>query len=123
MARPPKKSETFEVRLPYATKQALMARSQADGRAASEIVRGFIDGYLAGPANPSWTVSGAVETARAHGRFAAVMVVALVSLAGISLAVSPATAARPDVAATFQRLDSNQDGRLDVEEFARFVRP
>jgi hypothetical protein len=43
MARPPKKSETLELRLPYPTKQAFMARCQADGRSASEAIRAFIE--------------------------------------------------------------------------------
>ena len=41
--RPPKKSETLELRLPYPTKQAFMARCQADGRSASEAIRAFIE--------------------------------------------------------------------------------
>ena len=41
-----KKSETLEIRLPYPTKLAFMARCQADGRSASEALRGFIDGEI-----------------------------------------------------------------------------
>jgi hypothetical protein len=44
--KPPKKSETIEIRLPHATKTAFAARCQADGRTVSEAVRGFIDGEL-----------------------------------------------------------------------------
>ncbi len=47
--RPPKKSETLEVRLPHAAKQAFMARCREDGRSASEVIREFIDGYLTRP--------------------------------------------------------------------------
>lgn len=45
-----KKSESLEVRIPYPTKQAFMARCRADGVSASESVRGFIEGRLAAPA-------------------------------------------------------------------------
>src|SRR6195952_1800034 len=41
-----KKSETLEIRLPYPTKVAFMARCRDDGRSASEALRGFIDGHI-----------------------------------------------------------------------------
>ena len=41
-----KKSESLEIRLPYPTKQAFMARCRDDGRSASDALRAFIDGYL-----------------------------------------------------------------------------
>ena len=45
-----KKSETLEIRLPYPTKQAFMARCSDNGRSASDAMRGFIDDYLDGEA-------------------------------------------------------------------------
>jgi len=48
-----KKSESLEIRLPYPTKQAFMARCRADGRSASEALRGFIEAEIEGaPARP-----------------------------------------------------------------------
>ena len=44
--RPPKKSETLEIRIPYPTKTAFMEKAKAEGRAASEIVLEQIDAYL-----------------------------------------------------------------------------
>ena len=41
-----KKSESLEIRIPYPTKLAFMARCQAEGVSASEALRGFIDGQL-----------------------------------------------------------------------------
>ena len=41
--RPPKKSETLEIRIPYPTKTDFMEMARAEGRAASEIVRERID--------------------------------------------------------------------------------
>ena len=45
--RGPKKSEPIEIRLPYAAKQAFMARCRARGVSASQALRGFIDGEIA----------------------------------------------------------------------------
>ena len=41
--RPPKKSESLEIRIPYPTKQAFMAHCRAEGRSASEELRAFIE--------------------------------------------------------------------------------
>jgi hypothetical protein len=48
-ARPPKKSESLEIRIPHPTKQAFMARCEAEGRTASEALRGFIEQHLSDP--------------------------------------------------------------------------
>jgi hypothetical protein len=48
-----KKSESLEIRLPYPTKQAFMARCRNDGRSASDALRAFIDGYLVDAENPA----------------------------------------------------------------------
>jgi predicted transcriptional regulator len=45
--RPPKKSETIEVRVPHELKDALMRKARAEGRSASEVIRSSIDTYLA----------------------------------------------------------------------------
>jgi hypothetical protein len=46
--RPPKKSETLEIRIPYPDKQAFMARCRQDGASASETLRALIDAHLEG---------------------------------------------------------------------------
>src|ERR1700759_1188370 len=51
--RGPKKSETLEIRLPHALKQAFMARCQDEGRSASEAVRRFIEGAVAERPRPA----------------------------------------------------------------------
>ena len=102
MPRPPKKSETLEIRLPHPTKQAFMARCRDDGRSASEALRGFIDAHLDHPSPPApahrltrW-VAGAVMAAAAGA-------IALPSLA--------------HPASDFQRLDADRDGAVSVAEF------
>jgi len=46
-SRPLKKSETLEIRIPYPTKAAFMARCRQDGSSASEALRRLIDQHLA----------------------------------------------------------------------------
>jgi hypothetical protein len=50
MTRPPKKSETLEIRLSHDAKQAFMACCRAEGLSASEALRRFIEQSLAPPA-------------------------------------------------------------------------
>jgi hypothetical protein len=103
-ARPPKKSESLEIRIPYPTKQAFMARCQADGVSASEALRGFIEREIQ-PASPArgglrrWIAGGLIA--------AAVGAVALPSLAQTA------------EAAEFHRLDVDGDGRVSLAELAR----
>ena len=49
MTRPPKKSETLEIRLPHEAKQAFMARCRDEGVSASQALRGFIEAQIAPP--------------------------------------------------------------------------
>ncbi|PZQ62404.1 MAG: hypothetical protein DI570_10945 [Phenylobacterium zucineum] len=105
--RPPKKSETLEVRLPYPTKLAFMARCQADGVSASEAVRGFIDTRITPPpARPAWPWKR----------------IALGALAAAAMgAVAVPSLARPGP--DFQRLDANDDGAVTrAEALAAFDR-
>lgn len=98
-----KKSETLEIRLPYAAKQAFMAGCRAEGRTASEALRGFIDQRLTPPAprrRLTRLAAGAL-IATAVGAFA------LPSLA------------RPSLQAEFGRLDRDDDGSVSLAEFAR----
>lgn len=104
----PKKSETLEIRLPYAAKTAFMARCRADGRTASDAVRGFIEQELQQPRRLSR--SRALRWGQALA--AAVAGLALGAVAAPSLA-HPAAGSR----AAFDQLDHNHDGVLSFEEF------
>jgi hypothetical protein len=123
--RPEKKSEVIEVRLPYSLKQDFMARARDDGRTASDIVREFIELYLAGSAQavaqPSaW--DGIAANVRKAIRPVSVIAGAVATAAAVSLAISPATA-QPDHKsmqsdqAEFSTIDANGDGLIGPEEF------
>jgi hypothetical protein len=101
--RGPKKSETLEIRLPHALKQAFMVRCRDEGRSASEALRGYIEQAVATPRRPNRRL-----------RWAAV------GLAAVSLgAVAAPSLARPSLPAQFARLDADHDGRLSLVEFER----
>lgn len=105
--KPPKKTETVEIRLPHATKTAFMARCRDEGRTASDAIRRFIDAEL-----------NATSSAHSQPRLgwrpllaAAVVGLALGAVAAPSLAQSSPT--RVD----FDRLDRNHDGVVSFDEY------
>jgi hypothetical protein len=102
----PKKSESIELRLPYETKQAFMARCQARGVTASAELRGFID--------------AAIEPAPVRkSRFAIALPVGVLLGAVLEAAIVSPTFAHADAAASFARMDANRDGRVTFAEFSR----
>jgi len=107
-----KKSESLEIRIPYPTKLAFMARCRADGVSASEAVRGFIDGRLepvaARPRKaPRLLIGGLIA--------AAVGAIAVPSLAGPAVAAGLARDLVSKVA--FERIDANHDGVISYAEY------
>ena len=106
----PKKSETLEVRLPYAAKTAFMARCRDDGHTASEAVRGFVERELE---------AGADRSRRLRLRGWQALAAALAGLA-VGAAAAPSLAhTTPMSRAAFDRLDRNHDGALSFDEFHR----
>ena len=104
--RPPKKSETLEIRIPFPTKQAFMANCRAEGRSASQELRGFIDQRLE-------TRSPVRSARRLHPIIAGALIAA-----AVGAAAAPALA-RATRMTTFETLDTNSDGVLTRAEFAR----
>lgn len=102
-----KKSETLEIRLPYCTKLAFMARCRDEGRSASEALRHFIDGHLDGAGPGRITVRG-------PRRF---LVGALIAAAMGAIALP--SLAHPSLRSGFDRLDVNGDHAISLAEFAR----
>lgn len=104
MTRGPKKSETLEIRLPYETKTAFMARCRDEGRTASDALRGFIDGEVEG------------RPTRSRSR---IWIVAAAALGlAIGAAAAPSLAQTTPDHAAFRKLDRNADGALSYEEFS-----
>ena len=102
-----KKSETLEVRLPYAAKTAFMARCRDDGRTASDAVRAFIETELDRPARER----------RTGLRWWQAMVAASIGLALGAVAAPSLAQSAPASRAAFDRLDLNRDGAVSFEEF------
>ncbi len=110
-----KKSETLEIRIPYPTKLAFMARCQETGVSASEALRGFIDGQLE-PAPPIVTPKRKAPRLLIGGLIAAAVgAIAVPSLAGPSVAAGLAHDLVSRVA--FERIDANHDGAISYAEY------
>jgi len=104
-----KKSETLEIRLPYAAKQAFMADCRAEGLTASEALRGFIDGRIA--PHPA--------LATPPRKPASVRILFGVLIAAAAGAFALPSLARPTLEAQVVRLDRDGDGAISLAEFAR----
>jgi hypothetical protein len=107
MTRPAKKSETLEIRLPFETKTAFMARCRDEGLTASEAVRTFIDQRL----------SGAERRGPRGWRRRAQAAAGVLVLLGAGATALPSLAGTLDRAG-FSGLDRNGDGRLSRAEFS-----
>ena len=102
-----KKSETLEIRLPYPTKLAFMARCRTRGLSASENVRRFIDAELRAPARARMSVRRSLH-----------LIAGALIAAAIGAAAAPSLAG-PAQRSTFDRLDLNSDRFVSTAEFAR----
>jgi len=109
--RPPKKTESLEVRLPHDAKRAFMSKARDEGRTASDVLRAFVDSYAAASEVP-----GARKRIRRYLKLAAMAAVAATGVAFYALTPT-AVAAAPELEAMFGALDGNLDGALDREEF------
>jgi hypothetical protein len=109
----PKKSETLELRLPYETKLAFMARCRSAGVSASEALRGYIADFVE-ERHPA--------TRRRVGARVRLGLVAGAILAASALAAQPSLA-RAGISAGFARLDANHDSHITFAEFARTASP
>ncbi|MBU1377114.1 MAG: hypothetical protein KKE02_13435 [Alphaproteobacteria bacterium] len=108
--RPPKKSESLEIRIPYDAKLAFMERCRREGRSASEALRGFIDQQIEAPRpRPRrWRLAVGAMIAAALGA------VALPSLA------RPADPAHDLIRrVAFAHLDADHDGVVSLDEYVR----
>ena len=102
-ARPPKKSDTLEVRLPHASKVAFMERCRAEGLTASEVVRDLIETDAPKPRRTmkSWQA----------------LVLAVAGLVLGAVAAPSIAQALPGSRAAFDEMDANRDGVISFAEF------
>lgn len=103
MPRPPKKSETLEIRLSHEDKQAFMARCRAEGVTASEVLRSLIETPVARPKR-------SVKPWQA-------LVAALAGLLIGAVAAPSIAQALPGSRAAFDQMDTNRDGVISFAEF------
>ncbi len=101
--RPPKKSDTIEVRLTHEAKRAFMRKCEADGQTASGAIRCYIDAAVA-PERRRWRVR--------------LVLGVLPVVAAAAYALMPARAvASHDPRPQFNAMDRNHDGVLTPDEY------
>jgi len=108
--RPPKKSETIEVRVPHEVKDALMRKARAEGRSASEVIRSSIDTYLADRSREKPTMLIRMWKPIAAGS------AGMLTVLWLALAPAP-LAAGSNLKAAFDKLDANHDQVISLDEF------
>lgn len=101
-----KKSDSIEVRMPHAVKQAFMARCRAEGHTASEAIRAFVEGRIA------------EERPRGRWLMRPVVATGIVATLVASMALGSASvSAAPDFNPRFAQFDRNHDGVISPAEF------
>ena len=118
--RPPKKSESLEIRLPHATKTAFMQACRRRGMSASEVLRGCIARYLStsGGSHPRKERIMAFILAPQRISLGAAALLAAIAVGSFGLAGSARAAVDPRLAALFGWIDADHDGRVSRAEFA-----
>lgn len=112
MDRPLKKTETIEIRLPYETKLAFMARCREEGISASEALRTFIGCRLEAPS------AAACSSAPADRRKPLQRVAGLVVALGVAATAVPSLAGSVDRIG-FDQLDLDGSGGVSPMELSR----
>ena len=107
-----KKSETLDIRLPYAQKRAFMQATGAQGETASEAIRAFISDYIdqAHPTEPKNPVQDFTMTLARH-KLKTLTSALAASLGFIALTTMPSAAD-----SAFDHLDANKDGLITEGE-------
>lgn len=112
MKREPKKSETLQVRLPHGMKRDFMRRCEDENRPASDVLRDFIESYLAGPVE-MLTSEKAVMIRRTFVYPTAAVAAVLGAVVMLTPQTSQATSLRGDFAA----MDADKDGFVAASEY------
>jgi hypothetical protein len=110
--RKTKKSETLQVRLPHGMKRDFMQRCEAENRAASDLIRDFIESYLARPVE-ILTSEKAVMIRRTFVYPA----LAAASLLGAVVILSPGSSQATSLRDDFAAMDRDKDGFVVASEY------
>jgi Ca2+-binding EF-hand superfamily protein len=114
--RPPKKTEMIEVRVSLETKRDFLVACKGAGRSASDVIREgmltFIDGQARVAGGKTRVLPFALPLIRKRYLAAGVAAMGLASFAALP------SAAAPDLASMFKRMDANGDGVLSRAEFS-----
>ncbi|MEO6216918.1 MAG: hypothetical protein ABIO86_12875 [Sphingomonas sp.] len=104
--KPPKKSESIEVRLSHEAKTAFMERCRHEQLTASEAIRLFIDDRLGQSPRRRRAASWRIVAAGVAG-----------AVLGLGVAAPALAWAGQDKRPAFDQLDRNHDGVLSYQEF------
>jgi hypothetical protein len=111
-ARKTKKSETLQVRLPYGMKKEFMERVQLENRSASDLIRDFIESYLAGPVE----ILKSPTAVMIRRRFIYPTLMAA-GLVGAVIVFMPNPGSAGTLQSEFDVLDVDRDGYISGAEF------
>lgn len=112
MKRQPKKSETLQVRLPHGMKRDFMQRCEDENRPASDVLRNFIEGYLAGPVQ-MLTSERAVMIRRTF----VYPTLAAAALLGAVVVLTPQSSQANSLRGDFAAMDADKDGFVALAEY------
>lgn len=110
--RKTKKSETLQVRLPYGMKKDFMERVQLENRSASDLIRDFIESYLAGPVE----ILSSPKAVMIRRRFIYPSLMAA-GLVGAVIVFMPNPGSAGTLQTEFDTMDLDRDGFITAVEF------
>lgn len=120
--RPLKKTESIEIRVDHAAKRDFMEACRRKGETASAVLRGFIARYVreaaTAPASHTHPEQTLMRFVSAHRKSLCAAAAAIGAAVPVLIATNASNAADARLAAFFEWIDTNRDGRLSMQEIA-----